>query len=136
MFSTILSWLSGGIIGQIAKPLNEAYKAKLTAQNDSERLAADMIIRKIEKDFEAQSENRRITAGFWEQRLLSFLIGFCATIHFIAITIDTVFQFSWSIPKYPAPFDQYEGIILLSFFGVYALNNTVQTIAKAIIGKK
>jgi hypothetical protein len=48
MLSTILSWLSGGIIGQFTKPLLEAYQARLKAQNDHERLEADMTIARLE----------------------------------------------------------------------------------------
>ncbi len=44
----ILSWLSGGIVGQIADPLLAAYKAKLAATNDAERLAAESEIARLE----------------------------------------------------------------------------------------
>jgi len=47
MFGTILSWLGGGIIGQIGKQLNQAYQAKLTAQTSSERIEADKVITEL-----------------------------------------------------------------------------------------
>lgn len=48
MLATILSWLGGGVIQQFTKPLVEAYNAKLTAQNDSERIAAEQTIARLE----------------------------------------------------------------------------------------
>lgn len=48
MLGKILAWLSGGIVGQFTGPLLDAYKAKLNAQNDVERLYAEQTIAKIE----------------------------------------------------------------------------------------
>lgn len=48
MLKAILDWLGGGVLKQFTAPLLAAYQAKLNAQNDSERLAAEQVITKIE----------------------------------------------------------------------------------------
>jgi len=48
MLRTILDWLGGGAIRQFTGPLLEAYQAKLRAQNDTERLDAELTIQRIE----------------------------------------------------------------------------------------
>lgn len=48
MLTTILNWLSGGIVKQFTDPLLQAYQAKLEAKNDTERLAAEQTIVRIE----------------------------------------------------------------------------------------
>lgn len=48
MLQAILNWLGGGIVSQFTGPLLDAYKAKLAAQNDTERLAAEQTITRIE----------------------------------------------------------------------------------------
>ncbi len=48
MLRTILDWLGGGIVRQFTDPLLKAYQAKLEAQNDAERLAAEQTIHRIE----------------------------------------------------------------------------------------
>lgn len=48
MIRAILSWLSGGIVGQIADPLLTAYRAKLSATNHADRLAAEGDIARLE----------------------------------------------------------------------------------------
>lgn len=48
MLSMILNFLGGGIISQFTKPLLDAYNARLKAQNESERLEADMTIARLE----------------------------------------------------------------------------------------
>lgn len=45
---TILDWLGGGVVKQFTQPLLDAYQAKLNAQNDSERLDAELTIQRIE----------------------------------------------------------------------------------------
>ncbi len=44
----LLDWFGGGIIKQFTDPLLAAYQAKLTAQNDADRLIAEQVITKIE----------------------------------------------------------------------------------------
>lgn len=48
MLSFILKFLSGGIVGQFTGPLLEAYNARLKAQNDQQRLDADLTIKRLE----------------------------------------------------------------------------------------
>lgn len=44
----LLSLLTGGVVERFTGPLLDAYKAKLNAQNDTERLAAEQTITRIE----------------------------------------------------------------------------------------
>lgn len=48
MLRAILDWLGGGVIKQFTGPLLDAYKARLEAQNDQQRLDADLTISRIE----------------------------------------------------------------------------------------
>ena len=48
MLRTILDWLGGGVVKQFTQPVVDAYQAKLNAQNDSERLDAELTIQRIE----------------------------------------------------------------------------------------
>ncbi|MCW5722776.1 MAG: hypothetical protein KIS86_16695 [Devosia sp.] len=48
MLRAVLDWLGGGVIKQFTGPLLEAYRAKLNAQNDADRLAAEQVIAKLE----------------------------------------------------------------------------------------
>lgn len=48
MFRAILDWLGGGVIKHFTGPLLAAYQAKLDAQNDADKLAAEQVIAKLE----------------------------------------------------------------------------------------
>ena len=135
MLAALVNWLTGSLVGQLTK----AYEAKLKAANETERLIADAAIKDIERqmaDRQTAKEIRLQTSGFWEMRLLTAVIAGCAALHFALVTLDTCFAFSWSVAAYPKPFDEWEGAILLSFFGVQALNQSIGAIAAAIRGRK
>lgn len=48
MLTTILSWLGGGTLTKITGALTDAYKAKLAAANDEQRIAAEQVVAKLE----------------------------------------------------------------------------------------
>lgn len=48
MLRVVLDWLGGGVVKQFTGPLLSAYKAKLAAQNDTERLVAEGDIARLE----------------------------------------------------------------------------------------
>ena len=47
MFATVLGWLGNLIGGPFAKAAVDAYRAKLTAENTSEKIAADLAGREL-----------------------------------------------------------------------------------------
>lgn len=135
MIWSFLRWLTGNLAGQ----LRAAYEAKLNAANETERLIAETAIEDIKARIAAADNAKQIrlaTASFWEMRLLTAVIAGCAALHYLAVTLDTVFRFGWAIPKFPPPFDDYQGTILLSFFGVQGVAIGVSAIAAAIRGRK
>jgi hypothetical protein len=135
MWTAIIRWITGDLVGQLTK----AYQAKLQAENDTQKLVADATIKQIEADMEARrqaAEIRQQTAGFWEMRLVTAVIAGCFALHLLLVTLDTCFAFGWRIAAFPSPFDDWEGTILLSFFGVQAASQGLSAIAAAIRGRK
>lgn len=131
MWKLALSWITGGGAGMLLDVYNK-YK---DSKDASERRQADWA----KAQLDAMSANRSQTSGFWEMRLLTFIIGGSFTTHLVAVSLDTIFQLGWRIPAYPKPFDQYEGSILLSFFGLMAGVTTVSAVTRtltSIFGRK
>lgn len=132
MISQFLASLVGG---SIVSGLLKGYRARLEAANTSDRIAADLAIREIEAGIEARKrahELRLATSGFWEMRLLTFAIAFPFVAHLWAVWLDTQFRFGWQIPKFPEPMDEWQGAIMLSFFGIYTMGKTVQSVGMSI----
>lgn len=124
MLKLVFSWLTGGGL----KALAEIYAKGKDSAVESERVQAELAKARLD----AALEVRLAMAGFWEQRLLTATIGGCFTLHLVLVTLDTCFRFGWGVPKFPKPFDEWEGAILLSFFGLQASTTAVRGLAAAI----
>lgn len=128
-------WLTGGGFGQLA----EAYSIKRDSELERDRIEADLIKARLDAEIEGArraTEIRKASIGFWEMRLLSFVIAAPFALHAGAVGVDTIFGFDWQVAAYPPPFDEWEGAILLSFFGIYGVGRGASAIAAAISTRK
>lgn len=137
---SILNWISGGLLEKITNPLLQAYKEKLAADTSEKKLAAEARIKQLELEQQQRNNAKEIrlaTAGFWEMRTLTFLIALPFVIHLWLIAWDTWDKnIDLKIPPFPPPFDEWQGAILLSFFGVTVIGTGIKSIAGAIAYKK
>lgn len=119
----MLQWLIGGGVSAILKALSDAYEMKLKADNDHDKLVAEQNVKALEAELEARREVSRIrleTAGFWEMRLAVGIVGVATAAHYAAVVADSIFSFPWVVARLPSPMDEWEGAIVLSFFGLQA----------------
>lgn len=121
--------------GPLVSALSKAYEAKLAADNNESRMVADVAIEDIKRqiaDRDAAKEIRLATATFWEMRLMTAVVAGCFALHLLLVTLDTCFALGWRVSAFPKPFDEWQGTILLSFFGVQAVGKGINAIASAI----
>ena len=145
----ILNWLSLGTLDKFFGFLNDRERMKLDAMNDEQRLQ----YQQGRDEGRNRVSVRKATAGFWEMRVLTVLIAFPFVEHLWAVWADTrwgwysrggIFEHCWfdagrevcGVPAFPAPFDQWEGAILLSFFGITVVGAGLKAIAGAIAWAK
>lgn len=139
-FMSILNWISGGLLEKITNPLLQAQKNYYDAQNDKDKLVAEQELKRLELE-QIQRNNakeiRLATAGFWEMRFMAFFIALPLAIHLWIISWDTWdTSVNLRIPPLPAPFDEYQGVILLSFFGATVVGSGIRAVAGAIAYRK
>lgn len=108
-------WLTGG--GGI-KALFDIYAKYKDSAIESERIQSQWAMAKLNSILQV----RLATAGFWEMRLITFLIAVPFVFHLWTVWLDTQFKFGWKINAFPEPFNEWQGAILLSFFGIYAVS--------------
>lgn len=129
MLLTIFNALTGNVFNKLVS----VYEAKLNADNDAKKLAADLAEKQIVADMEARTNAKEIrlaTSGFWEMRLITFLIAAPFVAHLWAVTYDTLDTSVYlGIPALPKPFSDYQGAILLSFFGVQVASKGLDVLA-------
>lgn len=124
MIAAILRFALGPVLDFLAGRDN----ARLAAMNDTERRAYE----DRQNAREAATQIRLATAGHWEQRLITVAIVLPFVVHEWLVGWDTMWPQPWNVEKWPTPFDEWGGAILLSYFGVVGLTGTARTIAGAI----
>jgi hypothetical protein len=139
MLTTFLGWLLTLLTGPAVDKVLGHLERK--AENETERekvrtMAQLQVIKLTLADRQDQrrslNEVRLATAGFWEMRLLTFLIAMPFVWHVWSVWLDTQFKLGWRIDKFPEPFDQWEGTIILSFFGAAVVSTGLKSIAGAV----
>jgi hypothetical protein len=135
MIGWAINFIAGLVLKHSSNNLLRGVAEHLSKGNDN---AHELALKNIEAEIDARRGAREIrlaTAAFWEMRLITFIIALCFTSHLVLVTLDTNFGLGWRIAKFPAPFDEWQGIILLSFFGVQVASQGINAIANAI-GRK
>lgn len=126
MLTTILGWLSGGLVKELVGPLERAYKAKLEAQNDKDRIEAEQQI----SFYEGQISLATVAAQndrWWSTREL---IGKCALLYIAKIVVwDTVLALGVT----PDPGPQVTGIVMV-VVGFYFGSKAAGDIAAKALG--
>lgn len=102
--------------------------------NDTMRqdIRATAVTRYAETAAEERADSRRYRAFWFIWCLFSGSVG----VWFFAITLDTIFDFSWSVSDYPPSVKPYVDTIVASIFGSGGLVATAQAISSAIRGRR
>lgn len=132
------------------------FKDWLAHKSNVETTRRDVALKTINERMAARTHAKDIrlaTAGFWEMRLLTFAIAFPFVEHLLAVWMDTrlgVYQADgllercWKeagqtrcgVPAFPEPFNEWQGAILLSFFGIYGGVKAVQYVGAAVAARR
>lgn len=120
MLVTILRFALGPILDFLARREAE--------MNDSERRAHE----DRQNAREAARDIRLATSGHWEQRVITVAVVLPYVVHEWLVAWDTMWPQPWSVEKWPAPFDEWGGAILLSYFGVIGLTGSARAVAGAL----
>ena len=135
MLGIILSFFGGPVL----RALLAGYQDKLAAEQTDKKLTAELAMKNLEAEIAARQnakEVRLATAGFFEQRLITFLIALPFVIHVLLVGADTNFKLGLQVWAFPKPFVDWEGAILLSYFGLVGATSGMAAIAGAIGSKR
>lgn len=115
MVGRVLSWLSGGIVGQVGKELRQARLDRLNAENTESRIEADLRIAALEA---MQVERQRKLADPL-LKLPLFVAEASVALYIAAIMVDSTFPMDWLTPlELPQWFQPIFHIIVVGLFGI------------------
>jgi hypothetical protein len=133
IFTTALSWLGNLLGGPFAKAAVDAYRAKLSAENTSEKIAADLAARELSvEQREAELASQVIIAeqGRWYTALPRPLFAFAFVIYVWKVVVwDKVLGLG-STTALSGDVAQWAMIVLTAYFGGRSLEKVARILAR------
>jgi len=116
VFSLILKWLSGGVLGRMFDTID----AKIKSETDREKIKGD-IIREHYRNRAAWMR----AGGFWLMLAFALPLAFwwaAVLLYSVFWCGGCAFPQGWVIAAIPPPLDQWAGGIIVSIFGVIGVS--------------
>ncbi len=133
MFAMVLGWLGNLLGGPFAKAAVDAYRAKLTAENTSEKIAADLAARELaveQREVEAAAQVVIAEQGRWYTALPRPLFAFAFVIYVWKVVVwDKVLGLG-STAALSGDVAQWAMIVLTAYFGGRSLEKVARILAK------
>jgi hypothetical protein len=133
MLSTVLGWLGNLLGGPFAKAAVDAYRAKLTAENTSEKIAADLAAREMsveQRERELAVEVVVAEQGRWYTALPRPLFAFAFIIYvWKAVVWDKVLGLG-TTEALSGDVSQWAMIVLSAYFGGRSLEKVARILAR------
>jgi len=134
MFATVLGWLGNLLGGPFAKAAVDAYRAKLTSENTSEKIAADLAVRELDVEARERELATQVVIaeqGRWYTALPRPLFAFAFIIYVWKVVVwDKVLGLG-STDALSADVAQWALIVLTAYFGGRSLEKVAR-----ILGRK
>jgi len=129
MFATVLGWLGNLLGGPFAKAAVDAYRAKLTAENTSEKIARELDVEQRERELSTQVVIAE--QGRWYTALPRPLFAFAFIIYVWKVVVfDKVLGLGSTDPL-SGDVSQWAMIVLTAYFGGRSLEKVAR-----ILGRK
>jgi hypothetical protein len=133
IFTTILTWLGNLLGGPFAQAAVKAYQSKLTAENTSEKIAADLAARELaveQREAELSAQVVMAEQGRWYTALPRRLFAFAFIIYVWKVVVwDKVFGWGSTDPL-SGDLGQWMMIVLTAYFGGRSLEKVARILAK------
>ena len=134
MLASVLGWLGNLLGGPFAKAAVDAYRAKLSSENTSEKIAADLAARELDverRERELASEVLIAEAGRWYIALPRPLFASAFIIYTWKVVVwDKVLGLG-TTPALSGDVAQWAMIVLTAYFGGRSLEKVAR-----ILGRK
>ena len=133
MFATVLGWLGNLIGGPFGKAAVDAYRAKLSAENTSEKIAADLAARELaveQREGELATQVVIAEQGRWYTALPRPLFAFVFVIYVWKVVVwDRVLGLD-STAALSGDVAQWAMIVLTAYFGGRSLEKVARILAR------
>ncbi len=135
MLLQVFQTIFGQSVTTLSREIASVKKKEIEAKNDERRLVYQerlAILEAQKSEMVNASKHQQTMIDNWEIRLLIFIIAGVCVLHMVMVVLDSTYNFEMVVNKLPEPYEEYQGKIILSFFGLSAFRTGI----KAFIGKR
>lgn len=133
MFGMLLGWLGNLLGGPFAKAAVDAYRAKLSAGNASDKIAADLAARELQVEQRERELAAQIVAaeqGAWYTALPRPLFAYAFVIYaWKVVVVDCVLGLG-TTPALSGDVAQWATIVLTAYFGGRSLEKVARVLGR------
>jgi hypothetical protein len=133
MFTVVLGWLGNLLGGPFVKAAVDAYRAKLSAENTSEKIAADLAARELsveQRERELATQVVIAEQGRWYTALPRPLFAFAFIIYVWKVVVfDKVLGLGMTDPL-SGDVAQWAMIVLTAYFGGRSIEKVARILAR------
>src|SRR5215475_4200497 len=134
MIAAVLAWLGNLLGGPFAKAAIDAYRAKLEAENASEKIAADLAAREMsveQRERELATETLLSEQGRWYTALPRPLFAFAFVIYTWKVVVwDKVLGLG-TTDALSGDVSQWAMVVLTAYFGGRTLEKVARILTRA-----
>jgi len=134
MIATVLTWLGNLLGGPFAKAAVDAYRAKLTAESTSEKIAADLAAREMsveQRERELATELLLAEQGRWYTALPRPLFAFAFIVYAWKVVVwDKVLGLG-TTDALSGDMSQWAMVVLTAYFGGRSLEKVARILTRA-----
>ena len=133
MLATVLGWLGSLLGGPFAKAAVDAYRARLAAENTSEKIAADLAARELaleQREHEIAAEIVTAEQGRWLTALPRPLFAFAFVVYVWKVVVwDKVFCLG-TTDALSGDVAQWAMMVLTAYFGGRSLEKVAKILSR------
>lgn len=133
MFAVFLTWLGNLLGGPFAKAAVDAYRAKLTAETNSEKIVADLAARELaveQREAELAAQSVLAEQGRWYTALPRPLFAFAFITYVWKVVVwDGVFELGSTAPL-SGDMSQWGMIVLTAYFGGRSIEKVARILSR------
>ena len=133
MLATVLGWLGSLLGGPFAKAAVDAYRAKLAAENTSEKIAADLAAREfdlVQREREISAQILTAEQGRWLTALPRPLFAFAFVVYVWKVVVwDKVLGWG-TTDALSGDVAQWAMMVLTAYFGGRSLEKVAKILAR------
>lgn len=138
MFLNILSKILLGGFGDFMQTYKDIKVAEMKQSADKVKVVKELELARFEKEEQARQTAKDIrlaTKDHWEIRFAIGIVVIPTSLHYAFTVLDSIYHFGWEVAPLPAPMDEWQATIILSYFGYGTFRHGANVLAARLLRK-